>query len=71
MKDPYMGELHRSLAKALASKMIEDPSAAVFDVVRRFLADNNITEDGTQPGSAVEPLTAALPFVDRDRHPSA
>jgi hypothetical protein len=64
----YMDVLHEALAKALTESMKAEPSAAVYDVVRRFLADNNVAEDGLKKGPA-KSLAAELPFVLPEENP--
>lgn len=64
----YMDVLHEALAKALTEKMKTDPSASVFDVVRRFLADNNVAEDGMKKGP-VKSLASELPFTLPEENP--
>ena len=68
MSNNYMDALHRALAEALLAKMIEDPSASIFDVARRFLADNNVAEDGLKKGP-VKSLASQLPFTLPEENP--
>ena len=64
-----MDELHSALAAALSAAMKADPNASVLDVTRRFLADNNVAEDGSKKGTTTNSLASELPFTLPEENP--
>lgn len=62
-----LSKLHEQMADVLLKALKGDlPAASTLDVIRKFLADNHINEDGRRKGSKLGDLADKLPHADPD-----